>query len=406
MQKDIAITGIGAVTAAGIGAPVLWQAARDGRSGIAQHSFDWEAGNLIKQIARVPDFKAEERFSRTELAVYDPFTAFAVVAAQEAIDQSGLDPALLAGPRTGCIIGTGLGGATTMDFNLHKLYALKEKRVDVFSVPRVMPNAAASHIGMRHQILGPSFALSSACSSSAQAIGLGLQMIRSGLIDKAIVGGSEAMLSAGIMKAWEAMRVLTPDFIRPFSQGRNGMVLGEGAAILVLERSADVKARGGQPLAYLMGYGTSSDAKDLLRPDPEGAAAAMRLALESAHLTPDAIAYINAHGTATALNDSNEVKAARLVFGSHADHVPMSSTKPIHGHVLGAGGAIEAVITMSAAQEGFIPPTLNFLEADPDCDMDCVPNQGRPADLPYVMSNSLAFGGINASLIFGRPDQA
>ena len=402
MRQDIAITGMGAVTAAGIGADALWQAARDGRSGIGKHAFDWEAGNLITQIAKVPDFNAQERFSRSELAVYDPFTAFAVVAAEEAIAQSGLSPELLAGPRTACIIGTGLGGATTMDANLHKLYALKERRVDVFSVPRVMPNAAASHIGMRHSILGPSFAVSSACSSSTQAIGLGLQMIRSGMVDRAIVGGSEAMLSAGVMKAWEAMRVLTPDFIRPFSQGRNGMVLGEGAAVLILERSADAHARKAKPLAYLMGYGTSSDAKDLLRPDPEGAASAMRQALADADVTAHDIGYINAHGTGTALNDSNEVRAARLVFGAHADTLPMSSTKPIHGHVLGGGGAIEAVITVCAAQNGFLPPTINHLEADPECDMDCVPNQGRAADLPFVMSNSLAFGGINASLVFGR----
>ena len=402
MRKDIAITGIGAVTAAGIGADVLWQAARDGRSGIAQNAFDWEAGNLIKQMAKVPDFKPEERFSRSELAVYDPFTAFAVVAAQEAITQSGITADQLAGPRTACIIGTGLGGATTMDANLHKIYALKERRVDVFSVPRVMPNAAASHIGMRHHILGPSFAVSSACSSSTQAIGLGLQMIRSGMVDRAIVGGSEAMLSAGVMKAWEAMRVLTPDFIRPFSQGRNGMVLGEGAGVIVLERAEHVSARGGKALAYLMGYGTSSDAKDLLRPDPEGAASAMRQALSDADLLAEDIGYINAHGTGTALNDSNEVRAARLVFGQHADRLPMSSTKPIHGHVLGGGGAIETVITVCAAQNGFLPPTINYLDADPDCDMDCVPNQGRAADLPFVMSNSLAFGGINASLVIAR----
>jgi nodulation protein E len=204
------------------------------------------------------------------------------------------------------------------------------------------------------------------------------------------------------MKAWEAMRVLTPDFIRPFSQGRNGMVLGEGAAVIVLERSAHVTARGGTAMGYLMGYGTSSDAKDLLRPDPEGAASAMRQALADADLLAEDIRYINAHGTGTALNDSNEVRAARLVFGQHADHLPMSSTKPIHGHVLGGGGAIEAVISLCAAQNGFLPPTINYLEADPDCDMDCVPNQGRAADLPYVMSNSLAFGGINASLVFAR----
>lgn len=402
MRKDIAITGIGAVTAAGIGAHLLWQAARDGRSGIAQNPFDWEAGNLIKQSAKVPDFKAQERFTRSELAVYDPFTAFAVVAAEEAIAQSGISAEQLAGPRTACIIGTGLGGATTMDANLHKIYALNERRVDVFSVPRVMPNAAASHIGMRHHILGPSFAVSSACSSSTQAIGLGLQMLRSGMVDRAIVGGSEAMLSAGVMKAWEAMRVLTPDLIRPFSQGRNGMVLGEGAAVIVLERSAHVTARGGAALGYLMGYGTSSDAKDLLRPDPEGAASAMRQALADADLLCEDIRYINAHGTGTALNDSNEVRAARLVFGQHADRLPMSSTKPIHGHVLGGGGAIEAVISICAAQNDFLPPTINYLEADPDCDMDCVPNQGRAADLPYVMSNSLAFGGINASLVIAR----
>jgi nodulation protein E len=269
------------------------------------------------------------------------------------------------------------------------------------TVPRSMPSAAASHVGMRHGAQGPTFAISSACSSGAQAIGVGFDLIRAGVVDRAIVGGSEACITPGSMRAWESMRVLSPDGSRPFSKGRNGMVLGEGAGVVVLEAADIAQARGATILARLLGYGTSSDARDLLRPDPDGSSASMRNALESAGLKPEDIDYVNAHGTGTVLNDAAEAEALRKAFGAHADRLAVSSTKPIHGHALGASGALEIVVTVMALRAQCVPPTANFVEADPNCPLDVVPHEARRMPIRAAMSNSFAFGGINAALVVG-----
>ena len=253
---------------------------------------------------------------------------------------------------------------------------------------------------MRYSCLGPTFAIGSACASASQSIGLGLQMIRFGLADRAIVGGSEACVVNGCMRAWEALRVLTPDFCRPFSKGRNGMSLGEGAAAFILETLESALARGHAPLCELVGYGTSSDAKDPVRPDVAGASSAIAQALEDAGMAPQDIHYINAHGTATHANDMTESEAIVNVFGDdYGRREPVSSTKPVHGHALGAGGGLELAITVSALREQIAPPTINFLEADPRCPIDAVPNVARKTPIKAAMSNSFAFGGINAVLI-------
>jgi nodulation protein E len=272
------------------------------------------------------------------------------------------------------------------------------------TIPRVMPNAAASQVCMRYGCKGPSFAISSACSSGSQSIGVGFQMVRCGVVDRAVVGGSEALLTPAVFRAWEALRVLTPDACRPFSKGRNGMVLGEGAAVLIIEELETARARNATIIAEIAGYGSTSDANDIVRPDRDGPVRSMRLALADAGLAPEDVGYINAHGTGTILNDIVETAAVRDVFGACADRLAVTSTKPIHGHTLGAAGAIELVVTIKALAEGVVPPTVNWIEADPKCDLDVVPNEARRKDIGVALSNSFAFGGINASLVVRHVD--
>ena len=262
-----------------------------------------------------------------------------------------------------------------------------------------MPSSATSHISMTHKITGPCFAVTSACASASQSIGTAAQMIRSGMIDRAIAGGSEACLTPATIKAWEMLRVLSPNACRPFTRTRNGMIIGEGAGAFVLESEDSARARGATIIARLAGYGTSSDAKDIIQPDVEGASSAMQAALDDAGLTPDAIGYINAHGTGTVLNDVNEAAAIRRIFGDLTDALPVSSTKPVIGHTLGASGALELAVSVKALTEQTVPPQINFTEADPKCPLH-LPTEGAvKADLKAVMSNSFAFGGINAALI-------
>jgi nodulation protein E len=267
-----------------------------------------------------------------------------------------------------------------------------------------MANAGASHISMEFGITGPSFTISTACSSAAHAIGQAFAMVRSGMIDLAITGGSEAPFSFGILKAWEAMRVVSPDTCRPFSKDRRGMILGEGSAMFVIEPWEHAKARGARIHAELLGFGMSADACHITQPSMEGAARAMRAAIRDAGLDPDCIGYINAHGTATPVNDPTETAAIRSVFGSRAETVPVTSTKSMHGHALGAAAALECLATIIALRDGFLPPTANFNEPDPDCDLDVVPNTARPASVEFAISNSFAFGGLNAVLVLRHVD--
>jgi nodulation protein E len=398
-RARVVISGMGAVSAAGIGAQKLWRAAVAGASQVRELRTQRPYDGRIKIAAQVPDFVASELIEPEVLPFCDPFTAFTVVAADEAMAQAGFGRKDLAGPRTAVILGTGIGGMTTIDNGLYNYYR-ESVRPDPLSIPRLIPSAAPTTLGMRYSCLGPTFAVGSACSSASQAIGLGLQMLRFGLADKAIVGGAEACVINGTIRAWEALRVLTPEFCRPFSKGRNGMSLGEGAAVFILETEASARARGHQPLCELAGYGTSSDAKDPVRPDLLGASSAMAYALEDAGMAAEEIGYVNAHGTATHANDITEAEAILKIFGDdYGRRVPVSSTKPIHGHALGAGGGLELAIAICAMAEQRVPPTINFLEADPRCPIDATPNAARPASIGAVMSNSFAFGGINAVLI-------
>jgi nodulation protein E len=402
----IVISGMGVVSAAGIGVEKLWTAARDGVSQVRELRTERPYSGRIKIAAQVPDFVAADHLERELLPICDLFAAYAVVAADAAMAQAGFGRKDLAGPRTAVIFGTGCGGMRTVDDRMYEYYALN-RRPDPMCVPRLVSSAAPATLGMRYYCLGPTFAVSSACSSASQAIGLALQMMRSGLVDKAIVGGAEGCITNGPIQAWEALRVLTPDFCRPFSKGRNGMTLGEGAGAFILETEESARARSHKPVCELAGYGTSSDAKDPVRPDLLGMSSAIAYALEDASMAPEEIGYINAHGTGTHANDSTESQAILKVFGDdYGRRVPVSSTKPIHGHVLGGGGGVELAIAICAMAEQVAPPTVNFLEYDPRCPINATPNESQRVSIKAAMSNSFAFGGINAVLIVKALDDA
>ena len=400
----VVVTGMGAISAVGIGIEPLWTAARTGRSGVGQAELPRAGSNRVNLAAQVKDFKPEDFIDRKVLPYCDRFAQFAIVAADEALMQAGIEPDQRLGERTGVILGTAVGGITTID-DLCYTDLVLHARTDPLSVPRIMGSAASSHISIRYGCTGPTFAVTSACASASQAIGMGCFLIRSGLIDRAIVGGSDSSITALNIRAWETLRVLTPDYSRPFLSGRNGMVLGEGAAVFVIETEAAARARQAIPIAEIAGFGTSSDAVDIVRPDVDGAARAMRMALADARLEPADIDYVNAHGTGTVANDIAEVEALRLIFGPRLRDLAVSSTKPIHGHTLGAAGAIELAVTIMALREETAPPTINWLGPDPkiDRDLDPVPNQARHMPIRAALSNSFAFGGINSCLIVVPP---
>jgi nodulation protein E len=403
--RRIVVTGIGAVSAAGMGAPALWQAARDGRSCVGEARFARPYRGRIRIAAQVQDFDPSAYLTASELPFCDPVTQYLLVAADEAIGQAGLASAKPMGPRTATIIGTGIGGMHTIENGLY-LTLVEQGRPDPLTIPRLIPSACPSLLSIRYGSTGPCFAVSSACSSATQAIGIGVHLIRSGLADCAIVGGTEDCVSNSAMLAWEALRVLTPDTCRPFSKGRNGMVLGAGAAVFIVEEAELAGARGAEALVEIAGYGTSADAKDPVRPDVDGAAACMRNALADAEAEAEEIDYVNAHGTGTTANDVTESEALRLVFGGRLPNLPVSSTKPIHGHALGAAGALELVVTIGAVRDNVAPPTINWREADAKCPVDAVPNEARPMPIRTALTNSFAFGGINASLIVRRATAA
>jgi nodulation protein E len=290
-----------------------------------------------------------------------------------------------------------------MDDGFVEMYRKGLPRVSPMMIPRVMANSGASQISMEFGITGPTYTVSTACSSSNHAIGQAYHMVRHGLVDSAITGGSEAVFSFGFLKAWEAMRVVSPDTCRPFSKDRRGLILGEGAAMLVLETLEAARGRGALILAEVVGFGMSSDAHHITQPSPDGAALAMTAAMRDGGIAREAIGYINAHGTGTAVNDVTETAAIRKAFGAHADRIAVSSTKSMHGHALGAAGAIEAAATILGLVAGVIPPTANFTEADPQCDLDVVANAARVAGIEVALSNSFAFGGLNAVVAFRSP---
>jgi nodulation protein E len=398
----VVITGLGAVSPVGLSTASYWAALIEGRSGFGPPTI-FDAGRLnTKVVAEVKDFVPSEHFDTRQISFLDRVAQFAVVAAREAIGQSGLSFRDGLGVRTAAIVGSGIGGQSTQDDNFKRIYADNATRVTPLIIPRAMPNAPASQISMFFGIKGPTYAVSTACASATHSIGQAFHLVRAGAVTCAVAGGAEAQLTTGTVKAWEAMRILAPDACRPFSRERKGMVLGEGAAILVLEALDHAAARGAHILGEIVGFGMSADAGDLTAPDPDGMVRAIAAALADAALAPDAVDYVNAHGTGTTANDASETAAMHTAFGAHAARVPISSTKSMVGHALGAAGALEAVATVMALRDGVVPPTMNYLGSDPACDLDYVPNQARRQPLNAALSNSFAFGGLNAVLALRR----
>ena len=402
--RRVAITGMGAISPHGVGAETLWQGLREGRSAIGPLRHPDAARLRVKVAAQVPaSFDPAAGIDERTLPLLDRTSEFALHAAREAITQSGLDfDENGLGLRTAVIVGTGVGGETTQDEQSKRLYGENAARAHPLTIVRLMTNASASHISIAWGLRGPTFAVASACASANHAIIQAAQMIRYGQADVAITGGTEACLTYGALKAWEAMRVLADDDCRPFSANRRGLVLGEGAGIFVLESMEHAQARGATILAELAGSGMTADATDIVSPSADGAAAAMRQALDDAGLAPQDVDYVNAHGTGTLANDVTETRAIRLAFGAHADRLAVSSTKSMHGHALGASGALELVAVIGALRDGVVPPTANLDQPDPACDLDYVPNVARRMPVRAALSNSFAFGGLNAVLALKR----
>jgi nodulation protein E len=400
MRHRVAVTGLGVISAIGNSSGEFWQSLQQGRSGIGPLQAVDPALLRFSNGAEVRNFTPSEHFDEKEISLLDRFAQFGVIAAREAIAAAGIQWTLELRESTAIVTGSCSGGQTTEDDGFVNLYRNNNPRVNPFTIPRTMENAAASRISLETGVVGPTYTISTACSSSNHAIGQAFWMVRSGAVSMAITGGSEAVFSFGFLKAWEAMRVVSPDTCRPFSKDRRGLILGEGAAMLVLEPLDAARARGATVLGEIVGFGMSSDAFHITQPSPDGAARAMRCALADAGIQPTAIGYINTHGTGTLANDATETTAIRQVFGAHADRLAVSSTKSMHGHTLGAAGAIEAAATLLALHHGILPPTANFTETDPACDLDVIPNIARPAPSEFALSNSFAFGGLNAVLAF------
>jgi nodulation protein E len=397
-MNRVVITGLGIVSPLGKNVADVTARLRTGCSAIGPITTIPTDGLITKIGAEVRDFDPAAHFADRQLTLLDRCAQFALVASREAIGQSGLSFRDGLGQRTATIIGAGVGGMVTLDDSFHRVYAEGAKRIHPLTIPKFMISAAMSHITMEHGITGPSFTVASACASANHAIGVAFHMVRAGSVDVAVTGGTEAVFTFGTIMGWDALRVMAPDMCRPFSRNRRGMVLGEGAAIMVLENRARAEARGAEILAEIVGFGMSSDAADIVLPSVAGATSAMRACLADARLTAEEVGYINAHGTGTLANDVTETKAIHMVFGDHARKLAVSSTKAMHGHALGASGALELAATVMALRQGFIPPTANFTEADPDCDLDYVPNEARAARVAVAISNSFAFGGHNAVL--------
>ena len=399
-MRRVAITGLGAISALGRDVPAFAEALREGRCGIGP--IESADASLLRfpNGAEVRGYSYQPYFEDRRADFIDRFAQFAVIAAREAVAGAGIEWTPELRERAAIVTGSCVGGQSTEDTGFTDLYKKGLNRVHPLTIPKTMANAGASHISMEFGITGPSFTISTACSSAGHAIGQAYAMVRSGITDLALAGGSEAPFSMGILKAWEAMRVVSTDTCRPFSKDRRGMILGEGAAMLTLEPLDAALARGARVHAEIVGFGMSADACHITQPSAEGAARAMRAALRDAGLAPEQVGYINAHGTATAANDISEVAAIRAVFGTHAERLQVSSTKSMHGHTLGAAAALEALATVLALRDGVLPPTANYREPDPDCNLDVIPNESRQSQVEYAISNSFAFGGLNAVLAF------
>jgi 3-oxoacyl-[acyl-carrier-protein] synthase II len=409
MKRRVVITGLGIVSPLGNEPQLFYDNLIAGKSGIRRLTAEFVA-KLDTKIAAYADFNPQDHFTRHQYSALDRVSQFSLFAAQQAISDAKLDMETVDKTRTGVYLGTGMGGANSIEEGYVRLYRDGAERLKPFTVLMAMNNAACSQIGLQYKLSGPNLTFSTACSSSAVAIGEAMRQIRHGYCDVMLAGGSEALLTFGTIKAWEALRTLAKEdandagaSCKPFAADRTGLVLGEGAAVLVLEHYEHAKARGAQIYAEISGYGTANDGVHITSPTPEGQAVAIRGALNDAGLKPQDIGYINAHGTATTMNDISETAAIRQVFGKFADQTPVSSTKSMHGHLMGAAAAVEIVATSLTLKHQILPPTINLYLRDEKCDLDYIPNTARDnVTVTHAMSNSFAFGGTGAVLILSK----
>jgi len=397
-MKRVVITGAGTINPLGHTVPMTLEAMREGRCGIGPLDIR-DVDRLMIQIGgQVDGYDPDAHFNRQQQALYDRFTQFTMLAAKEALAQAGLEFTGQLAAETGVVFGTAGGGVNTWDDNYRVVYEEKKNRVHPFVVPKLMNNAAASHVSMQWNLKGPTFTVATACASSNHAMGQAFNLVRSGASRVMVTGGSESMLTFGGVKAWEGLRVMSRDACRPFSANRNGMVQGEGAAVFVFEEMEHARARGADILAEVAGFSMTSDAADIVMPSKQGAARAISGALRDGGINPDDVGYINAHGTGTLANDKTECAAVADAFGHHADRLMISSTKSMHGHLIGGTGAVELLACIMAVRDGVVAPTIGYEEPDPECALDVVPNVAREAQVDVVLSNAFAFGGLNAVL--------
>lgn len=402
MTRNVVVTGLGVVAPNGANIPDFWNGLTSGKSAIVKREYTAaDRFSLTVPVAPVDGLEERIKGLGVQLMRADRFSQLAVMAAEEAIEQSGLEFDETLGARTACIIGTGIGGQTTFD-DSYVAMLCRERRPHPLTILKVIPNAPASQLSIRHGLRGPAFAVSSACATGAHAIGVCSDLIKSGAADVGLAGASEAILAYGALESWRAMHILADETCRPFSKNRNGLVIGEGAGVLVLEEESRAKARGADILCRIAGFGMNADGKDMINPAVEGASGAMSLALENMRINDAAEVYVNAHGTGTLLNDPTETKAIRAVFGADAGKLSVSSTKSMHGHLLGAAGGVECIASILALKNGVIPPTANYDEPDPECDLNYTPNNAEERDISVALSNSFAFGGLNAVVAFEK----
>lgn len=401
-ERNVVVTGMGIVAPNGGDVASFWDSLTAGRGGISQRTYKMgDDLSLTVPTAAVEDFEERAKGLGSQLARADRFSQLAIAAADEAVAQAGLEVDDALAPKAAAIIGTGIGGQNTFDQSYGNIF-LKGRKPHPLSVLKIIPNAPASQASIRYGLKGPAFAISSACASATHSIGVCADMIRAGTAEVGLAGAAEAILCYGALEAWKAMHILADETCRPFAKTRNGLVIGEGAGVLVLEEETRAKARGATILAKLAGFGMNADGKDMINPAVEGAAGAMRTALSGLDRPAGEKIYINAHGTGTLMNDPTETKAIRSVFGADADDLIVSSTKSMHGHLLGAAGAVEAIAAIKALNEGVIPPTMNYNEPDPDCDLNYAPNEATSREIDLAVSNSFAFGGLNAVVAFEK----
>ena len=397
-MNRVVITGAGVVSSLGMDLTTNLNSLSEGKNGISPIDF-LNAERLSVRIGgQIHNYNPNDHFSKQEKSIYDRFTQFALIATKQAISSSGIEIREKDSSKFGVILGTAGGGLQTQDENYRQVYEEGKNRVHPLIVPKLMNNAAASNVSIKFNAQGPCFTIASACSSSNHAMGLALNLIRSGVIKVAITGGSESMLCFGGIKAWEGLRIMSKDACRPFCQTRDGMVQGEGAAIFIFENYQNAKKRGANILAEVAGFSMTSDAKDIVNPSKKGAARAIFGALQDAKFNIEDVGYINAHGTGTLANDKTECAAIKEVFKNHTKELMISSTKSMHGHLIGGTGAVELLACLLALNNNVIAPTINYIKNDPDCNLDVVPNVARHKNVNCVLSNSFAFGGLNAVL--------